>query len=113
MMFHFQATVYFFYKALRNVLHPWDSPGKNTGVGCHFLLRDLPDQGSSRGLPPCRQTLYPPSHQGSSRNVYLDCAYFLAMWLNATCFQNLAEFCPVLYFYSVEIFKEDLENLEF
>ena len=18
--------------------HPWDSPGKNTGVGCHFLL---------------------------------------------------------------------------
>ena len=19
--------------------HPWDSPGKNTGVGCHFLLR--------------------------------------------------------------------------
>ena len=19
-------------------LHPWDSPGKNTGVGCHFLL---------------------------------------------------------------------------
>ena len=21
------------------VLHPWDSPGKNTGVGCHFLLQ--------------------------------------------------------------------------
>ena len=20
------------------LLHPWDSPGKNTGVGCHFLL---------------------------------------------------------------------------
>ena len=20
-------------------LHPWDSPGKNTGVGCHFLLQ--------------------------------------------------------------------------
>ena len=19
------------------ILHPWDSPGKNTGVGCHFL----------------------------------------------------------------------------
>ena len=19
--------------------HPWDSPGKNTGVGCHFLLQ--------------------------------------------------------------------------
>ena len=25
------------------LLHPWDFPGKNTGVGCHFLL-----QGSSQ-----------------------------------------------------------------
>ena len=22
--------------------HPWDSPGKNTGVGCHFLLQNRP-----------------------------------------------------------------------
>ena len=22
------------------LLYPWDSPGKNTGVGCHFLLQD-------------------------------------------------------------------------
>ena len=31
-------------------LRPWDFPGKNTGVGCHFLL-----QGSflTRGLNPC------------------------------------------------------------
>ena len=21
---------------------PWDSPGKNTGVGCHFLLQCMP-----------------------------------------------------------------------
>jgi len=21
------------------LLRPWDSPGKNTGVGCHFLLQ--------------------------------------------------------------------------
>ena len=28
-------------------LCPWDSPGKNTGVGCHFLLQGiLPTQGS-------------------------------------------------------------------
>ena len=26
------------------LLHPWDSPGKNTGVGCHFLLHDKPIQ---------------------------------------------------------------------
>ena len=29
---------------LTRLLHPWDSPGKNTGVGCHFLLQgNLPD----------------------------------------------------------------------
>ena len=28
------------------LLHPWDSPGKNTGVGCHFLSPgDLPNPG--------------------------------------------------------------------
>ena len=34
-----------------------DSPGKNTGMGCHaFLL--FPIQGSNLGLPPCRWILY-------------------------------------------------------
>ena len=23
------------------LLHPWDSPGKNTGVGCHVLLQGI------------------------------------------------------------------------
>ena len=28
------------------LLCPWDSPGKNTGVGCHFLLQGIfPDPG--------------------------------------------------------------------
>ena len=45
---------------------PWDSPGKNTGVGCHFLLQGLfPTQVSNPSLPHCRQTLYCLSHQGS------------------------------------------------
>ena len=29
----------FSYVWLTRLLCPWDSPGKNTGVGCHFLLR--------------------------------------------------------------------------
>ena len=44
----------------------WDSPGKNTAMGCHFLLqRIFPTQGSNPSLPHCRQTLYRLSHQGS------------------------------------------------
>ena len=46
--------------------HPWDFPGKNTGVGCHFLLQGIfPTQGLNLGLLHCRQTLYHLSHQGS------------------------------------------------
>ena len=48
---------------------PWDSPGKNTGVGCRLLLQGIfPTQGSNPGLPRCRQTLqlYRLSYQGSS-----------------------------------------------
>ena len=43
-----------------------DSPGKNTGVGCHALLQGIfPTQGSNPGLPQCRRILYRLSHQGS------------------------------------------------
>ena len=44
---------------------PWDSPSKNPGVGCHFLLQGIfPTQGLNPGLLHCRQTLYHLSHQG-------------------------------------------------
>ena len=40
------------------LLRPWDSPGKNTGVGCHFLLQGIfPTQGLNPGLPHCKQML--------------------------------------------------------
>ena len=45
-----------------------DSPGQNTGVGCHAFLQGIvPAQGLNPGLPHCRQILYHLSHQGSSR----------------------------------------------
>ena len=48
------------------LLCPWNSPGKKTRVGCHFLLQGIfPTQGSKPGLTHCRQILYQLSHQGS------------------------------------------------
>ena len=45
------------------LLCPWDSPGKNPAVGCHFLLQGIfPTQGSNLSLLRllcCRQLLYP------------------------------------------------------
>ena len=48
------------------LLCPWDSPGKNTGVGCHTLLQGIfPTQGSNPHLAHYRRILYHLSHQGS------------------------------------------------
>ena len=33
--------------------HPWDSPGKNTGVGCHFLLQCMKVKSESEGAQAC------------------------------------------------------------
>ena len=33
--------------------HPWDSPGKNTGVGCHFLLQCMKVKGESEVAQSC------------------------------------------------------------
>ena len=50
---------------------PWDSPDKNTGVGCHGLLQGIfPTQGSNPGLPHCRWILYRLSHQRSPDNKH-------------------------------------------
>ena len=49
---------------------PWNSPGKNTGVGSHSLLqRIFPTQGLNPVLPHCRQILQHLSHQGSPSNL--------------------------------------------
>ena len=49
------------------ILCPWNSPGKNTGVGCHFLLQGIfLTQGSNPGLLHSRQILYRLNHQGIS-----------------------------------------------
>ena len=41
------------------LLHQWDYPGKNNGVGCHALLQGIfPIQGSNTHLLHCRQILY-------------------------------------------------------
>ena len=45
---------------------PWDSPGKNTGVGCHACLQGIfPTQRSNPHVSHCRQIFYCLSHQGS------------------------------------------------
>ena len=66
------------------LLSSWNSPGKNTGVGCHFLLQGIfLTQGLNLGLPHQRQMLYHLSHRE---------AQYLYRFINK---QNLLAICTI------------------
>ena len=55
------------------VPRPWDSPGKNTGVGCHFLLQCMKVKSLSHVRPfvtPWTATCQAPPSMGFSRQEY-------------------------------------------
>ena len=55
---------------VHSLLCLWDFPGKNIGVGCHFLLQGIfPTQGSNVGLLHFKLILYHLSHQGSPKHT--------------------------------------------
>ena len=59
---------------LAKIFCPWDSPGKHTGVGCHFLLQEIfLTHGSNLGFLYFRQTLYHLSQQGNSTIKRITC----------------------------------------
>ena len=67
------------------LLCPWNSSGKNTGVGYHSLLqRIFPTQGSNLGLLHCRQILYRLSH------------YYTWAEVMSVQFSSVAQSCPTL-----------------
>ena len=66
---------------------PWDFPGKNTGVGCHFLLQGIfPPQGSNSHLLRWQEDSLL-SHRGSPLHPLINCEYKF-------CFP---EFCDLLW----------------
>ena len=75
---------------------PLDFPGRNTGVGCHFLLQGVfPTQGSNPCLLYCRQILYHLSHQGSPREGSPGKAY-CPWWSQREASRAVSQFdCPV------------------
>ena len=79
--------------------YPWDSPGKNTGMGCHFLLQCMKVKSESEVAQSCLTLLTPwaaahqaPPSMGFSRQEYwsrvplpspehlLHTSYFLNPW---------------------------------
>ena len=63
--------------AAHQASRPWDSPGKNTGVGCHFLLHCMKVKSESEVAQSCRTLATPwtaayqaPPSMGFSRQKY-------------------------------------------
>ena len=87
-----------------------DSPGKNTGVGCHALLQGIfPTQESNQSLLHCRWILYQLSYQRSPTTVnksqeigiglvYRPYSDFTSFYMQ--CFVSLVCVC-VLWFYAI------------
>ena len=57
------------------VLRPRDLPGKNTGVGCHFLLQGIfPNQGPNLHLLHWQAVSLPLSHTGMNESQSISCS---------------------------------------
>ena len=95
-------------------LCPWDSPGKNTGVGCHdfFFQGIFATQRLNPHLLHCRQILYSLSHLGNPRlytfafcccSVAKSCPTFATPW-TAACQASLSltVYCSLPKFMSTE-----------
>ena len=92
--------------------HPWESPGKNTGVGCHFLLQCMKVKSESEVAQSCL-TLHDPmdcSPPGSSvRGIFQAIVLEWGAIAFSECDSTLAQipFCDVqseLMFGSLFIF---------
>ena len=63
-------------------LCPWDSPGKNTGVGCHVVLHIFLIQKLNPSLLHCRWILCHLHHLGNLRECIQSILYKLIMFMN-------------------------------
>ena len=75
---------------------PWDSPGKNTGVGCHLLLQCVKVKSESEGAQSCL-TLSDPmdcSPPGSSLQFWTNVCWHISTVINIT--KNSFTFLKIL-----------------
>ena len=79
------------------LLHPWDFPGKGTGVGCHCLLqRIFLTQGSNPGLPALQANTLPSEPLGK---------------LDVTVQMNTIEYYTVMTYLSIIVIHTGLKKL--
>ena len=101
---------------------PWDSPGKNTGVGCHFLLQCMKVKSESEVAQSCpilsntvdcslpTRLLRPWDFPGKSTGVGCHCLLQLKPKVKKMLFAQLGSLCVWLF---VTIAHQALLSMEF
>ena len=91
----------------------WDSPGKNTGVGCHFLLQCMKVKSESEVAQSCptlsnpmdcmqpTRLLHPWDFPGKSTGVGRHCllCFIQLIRTDSNVFLFMAEYCYIVYMY--------------
>ena len=62
--------------------HPWDSPGKNTGVGCHFLLQCMKVKSESEVTQQCPTLRVPMDCSPPGSSVHGICRARVLEWVD-------------------------------
>ena len=83
---------------------PWDSPGKNTGVGCHFLLQCRKVKSESEDAQSCpilrphrrQPTRLPCPRDSLGKNTGVGC-HFLLQRMKVKSQSEVAQLCPTLH----------------
>ena len=60
---------------------PWDSPGKNTGVGCHFLLQCMKVKSESEGAQSCLTASDPMDCSPPGSSIHGICQARVLQWV--------------------------------
>ena len=76
--------------------HPWDSPGKNTGVGCHFLLQCMKVKSESEAAQSCATLSNPMDRSPPGSSVH---GIFQARVLEWVAFAFSLDHCTSLLTY--------------
>ena len=89
---------------------PWDSPGKNTGVGCHFLLQCIKVKSESDVAQSCPTLHYPMDCSPPGSSIH---GIFQARALEWGCHRLLRPVCIVILYYEVSMSIEILHQTVF
>ena len=76
---------------------PWDSPGKNTGVGCHFLLQHMKVKSESEVTQSCLTLSDPMDHSPPGSSVHGIFQARVLEW-GAIAFSDFNPGSPIIWF---------------